>query len=237
MRDLGLEGRHVVVTGASGALGAAVVDRLLEAGAVAHLPQRSPDAGGTPRRSGGDRVHAVTGVDVADPESVRGLYASLPSLWASIHCAGGFAAAPIGETSHDVLRGQLRTNLEATYLCCREAAEAIRRCGRKGGRIVNVAARAGIEPRTGAGMTAYAASKAGVAGLTVALGEELAPEGIWVNAIAPSILDTEANRRAMPDADHERWPSCPDVAATIVFLASPSNRTTRGAVVPVYARA
>jgi len=236
MRDLGLERKHVVVTGATGALGEAVVDRLLEAGAVCHLPLRSGRAGGGGRWTGDDRVRTSPGIDLVDSDAVRAFYESLPALWGSIHCAGGFSLGSIGETSLEDLRAQMRTNLESAYLCCREAVGAIRRSGAEEGRIVNVAARPGIEPRTGAGMTAYAASKAAVAALTVALAEELADERIWVNAIAPSILDTEANRRAMPDADHGTWPTCAEVAETVLFLTSPSNRTTRGAVVPVYAR-
>jgi NAD(P)-dependent dehydrogenase (short-subunit alcohol dehydrogenase family) len=105
-----------------------------------------------------------------------------------------------------------------------------------GGRIVNVAARPALEWRSGAGMIAYTASKAAVAALTVALAEEVAKRGILVNAVAPSILDTPANRQAMPKADHAAWPKVEEVAATILFLASSDNQVTRGAVVPVYGR-
>ncbi len=114
------------------------------------------------------------------------------------------------------------------------------RCGqghdRGGGRIVNVAARAALEWRSGAGMSAYTASKAAVAAFTAALAEEVAKDGILVNAVAPSIMDTPANRHAMPKADFALWPKVEEVAATILFLASPDNRVTRGAVVPVYGR-
>ncbi len=89
---------------------------------------------------------------------------------------------------------------------------------------------------TGSAMVAYAASKAAVAALTQALAEELASEGIWVNAIAPSIIDTPANRAAMPTADHDRWPKPAEIAETIAFLAAPENVTTRGAVVSVYGK-
>jgi NAD(P)-dependent dehydrogenase (short-subunit alcohol dehydrogenase family) len=85
-------------------------------------------------------------------------------------------------------------------------------------------------------MSAYAASKAAVAALTQALGEELVKDGILVNAVAPSILDTPANRSSMPKANYELWPKVEEVAATILFLASADNRVTRGAVVPVYGR-
>jgi NAD(P)-dependent dehydrogenase (short-subunit alcohol dehydrogenase family) len=85
-------------------------------------------------------------------------------------------------------------------------------------------------------MVAYAASKAAVAALTVALAEEVVKAGILVNAVAPSTLDTPANRAAMPKAGHAAWPKVAEVAATIRFLASPENKVTRGAVVPVYGR-
>src|SRR5205085_11686681 len=101
---------------------------------------------------------------------------------------------------------------------------------------VNVAARPALEWRQGANMTAYTASKAGVAALTAALAEEVVKRGILVNAVAPSIMDTPANRKAMPKADHAAWPKVEEVAATIAFLASPDNKVTRGAIVPVYGR-
>ena len=85
-------------------------------------------------------------------------------------------------------------------------------------------------------MSAYTASKAAVAALTAAIAEEVAGQGILVNAVAPSILDTPQNRKSMPKADHEAWPKVAEVASTILFLASPENRVTRGAIVPVYGR-
>ena len=81
-----------------------------------------------------------------------------------------------------------------------------------------------------------APAKAAVAALTVALAEEVAKDGILVNAVAPSIMDTPANRKDMPKADFDKWPKVEEVAATIVFLASPDNRVTRGAIVPVYGK-
>ena len=83
-------------------------------------------------------------------------------------------------------------------------------------------------------MIGYTASKSAVAALTQALAQELTDEQIWINAVAPSILDTPANRSAMPEADYMRWVSPADLAEVITFLASPDNRVTRGAVIPVY---
>ncbi len=224
-----------MVTGASGALGGAVTTHLLEQGAICHLPVRGrsdPSALGDANR---ERVAVTNGVDLTDEDAVRDFYASIGELWASVHCAGGFAMAPLAETSLGDLSAMLRINLHTAFLCCREATRVMR-AGGGPGRIVNVAARPALEPRSGAGMTAYTASKAALSGLTVALAEELAPEGIWVNAVAPSILDTPENRQAMPAADASRWPTVDEVARVIVFLASPANGCTRGAVVPVYGR-
>jgi NAD(P)-dependent dehydrogenase (short-subunit alcohol dehydrogenase family) len=128
---------------------------------------------------------------------------------------------------------QTEINLVTAFLCCAAAVNAMKRSG-EGGRIVNIASRPALEWRAGAGVAAYTASKAAVAALTVALAEEVVKDGILVNAVAPSTMDTPANRRAMPQADPAAWAKVEDVAATILFLASPANRVTRGAVVPVY---
>ena len=225
-------GRDVVVTGATGELGEAVARHLLGAGATVHVPVRHPDKARA-LFAGADRVRVATVPDLGDEAAVGAFYAGLPPIWASIHCAGGFTMSRIDETPLSDLRKMLDMNAISAFLCCREAVKAMR--GR-GGRIVNVAAQPGVEPRRGGGMAAYAASKAAVAAITLALAEEVAGDGIWVNAVVPSIMDTEANRSAMPNADHAKWPKLADVAATIAFLASPQNAVTRAALVPVYGR-
>ena len=210
--------RHVVVTGGTGALGSAVVAALVAAGAQCHLPYRDEAEAARFTFRSHAQVKLFAAGDLAEEATVARIYDAVPKLWASIHIAGGFAFAPIAETGRALLMGQIETNLVSCYLCCRAAAAAMRATG-AGGRIVNVAARAALEWRTGARMTAYTASKAGVAALTAALAEELAGEGILVNAVAPSIMDTPANRRSMPKADHETWPKVEEVASTILFLA------------------
>jgi NAD(P)-dependent dehydrogenase (short-subunit alcohol dehydrogenase family) len=180
-----------------------------------------------------DQVKLFGSVDLTDESAVDRLFGEVPSLWASIHVAGGFAMGSVAKTGKADLMHLLDMNLVSCFLCCSHAVNAIARTGR-GGRIVNVAARHALEWRGGAGLVAYTASKAAVAALTVALSEEVAKEGILVNAVAPSIMDTPANRAAMPKADHKAWPKVEEVAATILFLASPENKVTRGAVVPVY---
>ena len=230
---MNFRGRHIVVTGGAGALGTAVVATLVEAGALCHVP--CFDAAEAQRfalREHKSVLVTVTG-SLADEAAVAALYKGIAPLWASIHIAGGFAMAPLRETSVAILRQQLDMNFVSCALCCRAAVNAMVGAG---GRIVNIAARPALEWRSGAGMVAYTASKAAVAALTVALAEEVAEDGILVNAVAPSILDTAANRDAMPKADHALWPKVEEVASTIVFLASPDNRVTRGGIVPVYGK-
>jgi NAD(P)-dependent dehydrogenase (short-subunit alcohol dehydrogenase family) len=228
--------RHVVVTGGTGALGTAIVGALIEAGAVCHVPYlHDTEAQRFPHRDHA-RVTLVPNAELADEATIARLFDSVPQLWASIHLAGGFAAGPVSDTGKAQLIRQIEMNFVTCFLCCRAAVNAIKRTGRGGGRIVNIAARPALEWRAAAGMAAYGASKAAVAALSVALAEEVVRDGILVNAVAPSIMDTPANRQAMPKADYALWPKVDEVARTILFLASADNAVTRGAVVSVYGR-
>jgi NAD(P)-dependent dehydrogenase (short-subunit alcohol dehydrogenase family) len=226
--------RHVVVTGGAGALGTAIVAALVEAGATCHVPCFDEAEAQRFRLRGNKQVVTSVAGNLADEAVVTRLYQGVTPLWASIHVAGGFAAAAVRDTGKAALAQQIDMNFVSSFLCCRAAVNAMTATG--GGRIVNVAARPALEWRLGAGMVAYTASKAAVAAMTVALAEEVAKDGILVNAVAPSIMDTPANRQAMPKADYGAWPKVEEVAATILFLASTDNRVTRGAIVPVYGR-
>ncbi|MGN6570019.1 MAG: SDR family NAD(P)-dependent oxidoreductase [Pseudolabrys sp.] len=226
--------KTVVVTGGTGALGAAVVGALIAQGARCVVPYvHEAEMARFAHRA--DKVVTFVAVrDLADEADVAKLYAQAGApLWASIHIAGGFAMGKVADTDKTALMAQIEQNLVSCFLCCRAAVKAM---GKDGGRIVNVAARAALEPRTGAGMSAYTLAKSGVAALTAALAEEVAKDGILVNAVAPSILDTPTNRASMPKADFAGWPKVEEVAATIVHLVSPDNRVTRGAIVPVYGK-
>ncbi|MGC1350503.1 MAG: SDR family NAD(P)-dependent oxidoreductase [Xanthobacteraceae bacterium] len=224
--------RHVVITGGAGALGTALVGALIEAGATCHVPCMDEAEAQRFALRANKQVKLVVTGSLTDEAAVSRLYQPISPLWASIHLAGGFAAGALRETSAATIHQQIDMNLMSCLLCCRAAVTAMT----AGGRIVNVAARAALEWRSGAGMVAYTASKAAVAALTAALAEEVAKDGILVNAVAPSIMDTPANRKSMPKANYDLWPKVDEVAATIMFLASPENRVTRGAVVPVYGK-
>ena len=225
--------KTVVITGGTGALGSAVVGRLIVRGATCLVPFRSETEAKRFEHRDNASVTLIPAGDLSDEAAVAALYADV-TPWASIHIAGGYAAGKVADTDKAALMAQIDGNLVSCFLCCRAAIKAM---ADNGGRIVNVAARPALEPRSGAGMTAYTIAKSGVATLTIALAEEVANDGILVNAVAPSIMDTAANRKAMPKANFDTWPKVEEVAATILFLASPDNKVTRGAIVPVYGKA
>jgi NAD(P)-dependent dehydrogenase (short-subunit alcohol dehydrogenase family) len=230
---------HVVITGGTGALGSAVVGQLLQQGATCHIPCFVfAEAENFPHAKS-ERVRIAMGVNLTDETQVADFYAKAAQgrkLWASINLAGGFSYSPISGVTKADFAKQWETNTLTAFLCCREAIRHMR-AGGQGGRIVNVSARPGLSPEHGVNMAAYTAAKAGVSALTQALAAEVAGDGIWINAVAPSIMDTPSNRKAMPKADYDTWPKVDEVAQTICFLASPSNQTTRGGLIPVYGKA
>jgi len=228
-----LTARNVVITGGTGQLGAGVTQAFLDLGAKVHIPAFNASEVERFALSTHERVHITPDIDLSDEQSVVKFYSSVPTLWASVHLAGGFAMAPLTETSKDDFMQQINMNALTAFLCCREA---VKKMDKSGGRIVNVAARPALEPRSGAGMVAYSAAKAAVSAMTQALGEELKEKNILVNAVVPSILDTRANREAMPDANFAAWPKIDEVAATIIFLTSPQNQITSGSLLKVYGR-
>lgn len=214
-----LAGLHICVTGGTGALGGGVVGLLRERGATVHVPPGRPD-----------------GPQLDNEAAAVAYFAGLPPLWGSVHLVGGFAMGAIADTSLATFEAQWRINTATCFLACREAVKSFRRrAGGGGGRIVNVAARPVVAPV--ANLLAYTAAKAGVAAITQALAAEVTAEGILVNAVLPSLIDSPANRAAMPAADHTTWPTPAQLAESIAYLASPANALTSGALVPVYGRA
>jgi NAD(P)-dependent dehydrogenase (short-subunit alcohol dehydrogenase family) len=228
-----LKDRHVVITGGTGALGVAVVKALVEAGAQCHIPaiETSVPADRFPKG-----VSVTTSVDLSNEAAVAAFYAKLPPLAGVVNIAGGFAWAPIADSPLKVVQQQMSMNFVSCALSCREAVANFRKGGR-GGRIVNISARPALNPRQGASMTAYTASKAAVAAFTVALAEELKGENISVIALAPSTIDTPTNRKDMPKADHASWVKPASIAELIVAHIGLSDPINSGAVMPVYGKA
>lgn len=227
-----LEGRNIVVTGGTGALGRVAVQHFVKEGAKVHIPAIEKDVDAK-ALGFSDAVSVATGIDLADEKAVQGFYEKLPPLWASIHIAGGFAFSPLEKTSVDTLRQQFEMNVVSAYLCCQAATANMRKSG-KGGRLVNISAKAALEPRAGANITAYTMAKAGIAALTAALAEELKKDRIAVNAVAPSVIDTPANRKDMADADFSTWVKPEDIASLLLQLCDPAAESVSGAVVPIY---
>jgi NAD(P)-dependent dehydrogenase (short-subunit alcohol dehydrogenase family) len=221
--------KHVVVTGGSGALGIAVVTELLGRGAHCHVPCIETAIPTHFSLATHDRVTATPGIELTSESKVRAYYEQLPECWASIHLAGGFAISRLLDTSQIDFTNMMNLNALTTFLCCREA---IRRMNDQPGRIVNVAARPVITPV--GGMIPYAASKAAVAAITQCLAQEVKSQRIWVNAVVPSIIDSAANRAAMPTANYDTWPKPAELAQAIAFLASASNASTTGTLVPTF---
>jgi NAD(P)-dependent dehydrogenase (short-subunit alcohol dehydrogenase family) len=225
MPDSGYAGRTVLVFGAAGALGGGLAEAFTLAGATVtgadrHLP--SP-----PHRIDGARYLEV---DVLDDAALGGLFDTEPVPWAVVNTIGGFAPhAPLAELDAKELTGQLGLNLVSAALVTKHAIRRLRQTGE--GRIVHTASRA-AQVTQGSGF-AYSVSKLGVMHLVRMAADEVAGTGITVNCVVPSIIDTPANRAAIPDADHATWPKIPDIARAYLFLASPGGQLVSGAAVPV----
>lgn len=229
-----LQDSHVVITGGTGALGSAVAKALVEAGAYCHVPAIEPSVPSDLFPAG--RVSVTANIDLSDEEAVEGFYAKLPPLHGVVNIAGGFAWAPIADSPLKVLQQQLSMNLVSCALSCRAAVANFRKGG-QGGHLVNISARPALNPRQGANMTAYTASKAAVAAFTVALAEELKGENISAIALAPSTIDTPTNRKDMPKADHASWVKPAAIAELIVAQLGLRDPINSGTLIPVYGKA
>ena len=225
MPELGYAGRTVLLFGAGGALGGGLATAFTQAGATVtgadkHLPRQD-------RQLEGVSYHAV---DVLDDAALGALFDAGPVPWAVINTVGGYAPhTPLDELDPAELTGQVNLNLVSAALVTKHALRRMRPAGE--GRIVHTASRAARVTR-GTGF-AYSVSKLGVLHLVAMAADEAAGSGITVNCVVPSIIDTPANRAAMPHADHDSWPKVPDIARAYLFLASPGAHLVSGAAVPV----
>ncbi len=217
------EGRMVIVTGASGALGSAVAAVLAEHGAHVVGVDRA--------ENWGDPAVDFAGIDLADEEACRraidAAVARSGPLYGVVNIAGGFDMATLAEGGAAIWDRMYRINLRTALCSCGAALPHF--AGR--GRIVNIGA--GAAAKAGAAMGAYAASKSGVARLTESLAEELRDVGVTVNAVLPTIIDTPANRAAMPGADFSKWTPPVAIARVIAFLLSDAASAVTGALIPV----
>jgi NAD(P)-dependent dehydrogenase (short-subunit alcohol dehydrogenase family) len=221
----GLSGRDVVVFGATGALGAGVASMFASAGAAVVGADR---AAPPPEQTLTGISYEV--VDAMDEEALAGLFDAHRPPWAVINTIGGYAPArSLAELDAAELTRQLQLNLVTAALITKHALRVMQPAGQ--GRIVHTASRAAVEPK-GSGF-AYSVSKQGVLHLVAMAAEEVRGTGITVNCVVPSIIDTPANRAAIPAADHDSWPKIPDVSLSYVYLATPDAHLVNGAALPV----
>ena len=184
-----------------------------------------------------DKASQIEGynVDVTDEAQVSklvdGIIRRHGRLDALVNTVGGYAGGvKLWELDTKVFDQMLALNLRSGYALSRAAVRVMLKQG--SGAIVNVAAKAAIDH--GAGASACAASKAAAVAMMDSLAEDLKGSGVRVNSILPSIIDTEANRKAMPGADFVKWPKAEDIARVIVFLCSDDAKVIHGAAVPVF---
>jgi NAD(P)-dependent dehydrogenase (short-subunit alcohol dehydrogenase family) len=225
-----MNGKVVVVTGASGALGKVVAEVALARGArvagIDHAPSQIP---ATPNRI------ELGGVDLSDSgqakKALDAAAAHFGRLDALINIAGGFAFEAIAEGDPKTWQRMYALNVLTALNASQSAIPHLE--ASKAGRIVNIGAMGALQ--AGAGMGAYAASKAGVHRLTEALAAEWKGR-ITVNAVLPSTIDTPANRASMPKADFKKWVTAEELAEVILFLASDAASAVTGALLPVSGR-
>ena len=220
--------KTIIVTGAAGALGSTVAKMLVERGHDVHgvdLADKAPEGAG----------HFHGGVDLGNADTVRATVDAVAKeagkIDALVNIVGGFVWEQVDGGSIDSWDRMYKMNVRPTLLMAQAALPHLRKSN---GAIVNIGANAARQ--AGAGMGAYAASKAGVHKLTESLAEEEKTSRVRVNAILPTIIDTEANRKDMPDADPADWVQPSSIGELVGFLVSDAADAITGACIPIVNR-
>jgi len=222
---MSISGRVALITGASGALGSAVVPTFHAAGVRVLAVARSP---------GKDAIAADLATDAGARTAVTQAIAQAGRIDFLMHLMGGWAGGkPVAETDDATWRSMLAINLDAAFYVARAVVPHMTKAG--SGRIVMIASRTGVEATAGSG--AYNVSKAGLIALVRTIAAEVKDAGVTANVILPSIIDTPANRAAMPSAKHERWVKPQSIAELALWLCSEAAADVSGAAIPIYARA
>jgi len=235
-------GKVILVAGGTGGLGRAVSLAFLNAGADVVVAYRAdPELVDLTNAAGANATRLTARkVDVTNEEAAQNLIDGIvadhsraePSgLDALVNTVGGYTGGPkLWESDAKTLERMLALNLLSGFALSRAAAKAMIKQGH--GAIVNVAAKAALDHAAGIG--AYAASKAAALAMMDCLAADLKGTGVRANTVLPSVIDTEANRRAMPGADFATWPKPEDIARVIAFLCSDDAKVIHGAAIPVY---
>lgn len=231
-----LDGRRIAVTGAAGALGTTLCRVLVDAGADLLALDREASQGRLEALAKDLGCRQAT-LDVAEPSAWEKLRESgeLSGLSGAVLVAGGWdGGAPFHEAPVDQLATQLHLNLVSAGVSMQALLKPMIQHGN--GSLVVIGSKNAVSPELGAKSAAYTASKAGVVALAKAVAAELVEQGVRVNAVLPSTIDTPANRGAMPKAEPSRWVTPKSLAETICFLLSDASRDVSGAALPVYGR-
>ena len=231
------EGSVVLVAGGTGGLGRAVAQAFLVEGAkvvVTYMTSTGWEALQSATSANAARLEGNS-VDVTDEAAVRQLIEKIVAkhgrLDALVNTVGGYAGGlKLWEMDTKVFEKMMALNVRSGYALSRAAVRAMLKQGR--GAIVNVASKAALDHAAGA--AAYAASKAAALAMVDSLAADVKGTGVRVNSVLPSIIDTEANRKAMPKADFSKWPKPEEIARVILFLCSEEAKVIHGAAVPVY---
>jgi NAD(P)-dependent dehydrogenase (short-subunit alcohol dehydrogenase family) len=229
--------KTVLVTGGTGGLGHAVSLAFLGEGANVAVTYRDQKEFDALKNAAGGNASSLQGykVDVTDEAAVKQLIerilAERQRLDAVVNTVGGYAGGvKLWELEPKVFDQMLALNLRSGFLLSRAVVPAMLKQGR--GAIVNIASKAAVDHAAGA--AAYAASKAAAVAMIDSLAADLKGTGVRVNSILPSIIDTEVNRKAMPNADFAQWPKPEDIARVVLFLCSDDAKLVHGAAIPVY---
>ncbi|HYI36040.1 MAG TPA: SDR family NAD(P)-dependent oxidoreductase [Thermoleophilaceae bacterium] len=215
----------VLVAGGTGGLGGAVVRELLHAGYDVTVADRRGDA---------PEGAAMVEADLLDPAAAAAAVGGVAELEGVVNLIGGFGMGPKVEAAElEEFERLWRLNLVPAFTLARAAMPRL--AARGGGAFVCVSAKAALEPFSGA--TGYISAKAAVLAFVRALDAEYRDAGVRANAILPSVIDTPANREAMPDSDWSKWVAPEQIGRVIRFLVSDDSEVTSGAAVPVYGRA
>lgn len=224
----------IVITGGTGALGQAVAHAFLQAGGrVVVTYTRETEFNALQANVGARENLLGIKTNVLDETSVQAMVeqaSRLGRLEVLVNTVGGFlGGVPVAETTLEQFDKMLALNLKSAFLCCKQVLPVM--IQQRAGRIINIGSQGGLHG--GAGISAYGASKAALINFTQALAAEGKPHQITANAIIPGVIDTPANRQAMPNANFSEWVAPEALAQTILFLASDAAQEINGATIPV----
>lgn len=226
-------GKSVLVAGGTGGLGQAVSLAFLNEDAQVHVTYRSESEFSHLKATAGEAAGLLTGhrTDVTNDAATADLVRTIGRIDIVVNAVGAYAGgSPLWETSLEIFDRQIALNLRSGFVLARNAIPVMLR--QSSGVFINIGSQAAVNHSAGA--SAYVASKAAALAMMDSLAADVHGQGIRVNTVLPSIIDTPANRQAMPGADFSKWPKPDKIADVILFLADDESKLIHGAAIPVY---